>query len=260
MRIFLVDAFADAPFRGNAAAVCLPDRKLSDAWMQSLAQEMAQAETAFVQPLGDPFRLRWFTPSQEVDLCGHATLASAHILWEESLVPAETPIAFSTNSGNLVCSRNDGRIDMDFPLEAAEPTEGQAIAEALHEQPAWTGANRMDWLVELPSEHLLRSLTPDFQAIARLGRRGVIVTAQAENGADYDFVSRFFAPNAGVPEDSVTGSAHCALGPYWAAKLGNPSLTGFQASRRGGYVRVTVRDDHVVLSGHAVTTLRGEIE
>ena len=258
-RITVADAFTDVPFRGNPAAVCILDAPRDAAWMQRVAMEMNLSETAFLSREGDAWSLRWFTPAVEVDLCGHATLASAHVLWEEERAPRSETLRFRTRSGLLAAAFREGRIELDFP---ATPAEASAIpgrlAQALGAEPRWTGRTRFDLLVELDSEATVRGLRPDFRALPEA--RGVIVTARAASGAEgYDFVSRFFAPCAGIDEDPVTGSAHCALAPYWAERLGKTEMTGFQASARGGFVRVRAAGERVILGGAAVTVLRGEL-
>ncbi|MBV6457638.1 MAG: putative isomerase YddE [Fimbriimonadaceae bacterium] len=260
MEVFLVDAFASAPFTGNPAAICPLDGPAPDDWMQALAMEMNQAETAFLWPEQDAFRLRWFTPMVEVDLCGHATLAAAHLLWESERLPSGEEAAFLTRSGTLKCSQAGQAIRMDFPAEtAAERTAPVDLVELLGSPATWYGSNRMDHLAILPDESAVRAVVPDMTAIAELECRGLVVTAVADPGRDYDFVSRFFAPQSGVPEDSVTGSAHCGLGPLWSQRLQKAALRGYQASRRGGYVDMEVRGDRVILGGHAVTTLHGHL-
>ncbi len=255
-----VDAFTDCPFTGNPAAVCILEHPADDRWMQHVAREMNLSETAFLhREVEDGFRLRWFTPKVEVDLCGHATLAAAHVLWEEGFLDPSQPARFLTRSGPLSAMRQGDRIAMDFP--AKPPTPGDDIpglAETLAVPVAWMGFNGMDALVLLESEEAVRTLQPDLTRLAAVPVRGLIVTARAA-GADFDFVSRFFAPAAGVPEDPVTGSAHCCLGPYWGERLGRVELIGFQASERGGVVRVRLQGDRVTLIGQAVTVLRGEL-
>ncbi|HEY1375821.1 MAG TPA: PhzF family phenazine biosynthesis protein [Gemmataceae bacterium] len=257
--VYVVDAFADRPFTGNPAAVCPLDRPADDGWMQDVAAEMNLSETAFLAPEADGFRLRWFTPAVEVDLCGHATLASAHVLWETGRLPAGEPARFHTRSGQLTATRAGGDIVLDFPAVPVEPCPPpDGLTDALGATPRGVGRNRMDVLVELDSESAVRRLRPDFGRLTAVPVRGVIVTAPSADPA-FDFVSRFFAPASGVPEDPVTGSAHCALGPFWAARLGKIDLVGRQVSRRGGVVRVGVRGDRVHLGGRAVTVLRGEL-
>ena len=264
-KIYLVDAFAHAPFTGNPAGVCPLESEPDAAWMQSVAMEMNQAETAFFWPQGDSYGLRWFTPAVEVDLCGHATLASAHVLFETGMLSHDRSARFQTLSGELVCTKTDGGIEMDFPNEMPELDDRFSVGEALGTEPIWFGSNRMDWFFVLESEEAVRSLCPNMQAIGELGKRGVIVTAQTnsvpESGepTDADFVSRFFAPAAGVLEDPVTGSAHCALGPFWSHRLGKQTVRGFQASKRGGFVDVTVNERRVTLGGRAKTVVVGTL-
>lgn len=258
MRLFLVDAFADRPFVGNPAAVALADTPLSEPMMQALAMEMNQAETAFPvrRADGDGYDLRWFTPKAEVALCGHATLATAHVLWTEGLSDAPT-LRFYTRSGVLACERlSNGQIAMDFPAtppETCEPPDG--LAEALGATPVWPGRSRFDVFARLDDAEAVRALQPDLAALARLDARGVIVTAPGDDG--FDCISRFFAPTVGVPEDPVTGSAHCAIAPYWAEQTGQTTLRAYQASPRGGELGLEVRGDRVILRGHAVTVVRG---
>jgi PhzF family phenazine biosynthesis protein len=260
LRITQVDAFTHRPFAGNPAAVCVLPAAAGAAWMQNVAKEMNLAETAFLVPQRDGYDLRWFTPAVEVDLCGHATLASAHVLWEDGHLPATTQARFHTKSGLLTADRRDAWIEMDFPSTPAEPaTPPVGLVEALGVQPRFVGRSRFDYLVEVESESTVRQLDPDLGALGRVECRGVIVTSPADRAGDHDFVSRFFAPRAGVPEDPVTGSAHCSLAPYWSAKLGKKELVGYQASARGGVVRVRVQGDRVHLGGQAVTVLRGEL-
>lgn len=256
--LFTVDAFTSQPFGGNPAAVCLLREARDEAWMQLVAREMNLSETAFLVPRGGDFDLRWFTPSVEVDLCGHATLASAHILWETRTITPQQPARFHTKSGLLTCTRQGERIAMDFPSKVAvEATPPPELLRALGVRAAFTGNNKMDWLVEVDSEATVRALKPDLVQLKTIPVRGAIVTARA--GGKYDFVSRFFAPRAGVDEDPVTGSAHCCLAPYWGTKLEKKELVGWQASARGGEVRMQLNGERVVLSGQAVTVLRGEL-
>jgi predicted PhzF superfamily epimerase YddE/YHI9 len=257
--IFKVDSFTDKPFAGNPAGVCLLDAPRPEPWMQSVAAEMNVAETAFLVPRKDGFGLRWFTPTAEVDLCGHATLASAHILWEEGIVSPDAEARFHTRSGLLTARRWRAAVVLDFPAEpvtAAAPPAG--LASALGIPFTFCGKNRMDYLIEVADESVVRSFAPAAGALASMPARGVIVTAQASM-PKADFVSRFFAPAVGVDEDPVTGSAHCALAPYWGAKLGKTSMTGYQASPRGGWVGVRLDGDRVGLEGRAVTVLRGTL-
>ena len=258
--IVQVDAFTDRPFSGNPAGVCLLSEERDAEWMQATAAEMNLSETAFVQPSesGSGFDLRWFTPRVEVDLCGHATLASAHVLFETGVLPSDAVARFHTRSGLLTAIRSGALIELDFPALAPEPqTPPPELIEALRVRPVAAGRNRMDWLIELESEAEVRRATPDFVALAAAPARGVIITSRSSG--EFDFVSRFFAPAVGVPEDPVTGSAHCALAPWWQERLGRQQMTGYQASARGGTVHVRVEDGRVMLSGAAVTVLRGEL-
>ena len=260
LTIVQVDAFTREPFRGNPAAVCVLRRPADAAWMQRVAREMNLSETAFlVGRESGEYDLRWFTPAVEVDLCGHATLASAHVLWEDGHLPPAAPAVFHTRSGRLSAERRGDWIEMDFPAEPAEPAPvPEGLARVLGAEPAYVGRNRFDYLVEVDSEATVRGLAPDIGALGRLPVRGVIVTARGETEG-FDFVSRFFAPRAGVDEDPVTGSAHCCLGPYWRRRLGRDAFTAWQASARGGVVKVAVAGDRILLSGQAVTVLRGEL-
>lgn len=261
--LFVVDAFTREPFKGNPAAVCILEREKDEAWMQSVAAEMNLSETAFVRPLESGYELRWFTPAVEVALCGHATLASAHVLWTEGIVHPGSSIAFQTRSGVLTCMKSGGEIGLDFPSnppEEASPPEG--LLDVLGIQPVFTGrAGRaaLDLMLVVDSEQIVRSLAPDFRSLGEFKDvRGLMVTSRSED-PDIDFVSRFFAPRAGIDEDPVTGSAHCCLGPYWSGRLGKTRLTAFQASSRGGILRVEVREDRVVLMGEAVTVSAGSL-
>jgi PhzF family phenazine biosynthesis protein len=258
-RFTQVDAFTDMAFAGNPAAVCLLSSARDDGWMQQVAREMNLAETAFLVRRADGFDLRWFTPAVEVDLCGHATLASAHVLWEERHLDAGQTARFHTRSGLLSASRQGNFIWLDFPATPPQPVSNLPDLErAIGANCKFLGRTAFDYLVELGSETEVRSVEPDMSVLARLGTRGVIVTAASENRS-YDFVSRFFAPGAGIPEDPVTGSAHCGLGPFWGARLGKKELVGYQASARGGVVRVRLEEGRAHLGGQAVTVLRGEL-
>ena len=258
--IIQVDAFADRAFTGNPAAVCILPAPREEGWMRSVAAEMNLSETAFLHAEEDGWRLRWFTPEVEVALCGHATLATAHVLWEDGHLAEDEVARFHTKSGLLTARRAGEWIELDFPakpiLDAPAP---DGLAAALGVEPVYVGRSHFDVLVEVASEAEVRALNPDVGRLAAVEARGVIVTARAGGGAGYDFVSRFFAPRVGVAEDPVTGSAHCVLAPYWAAKLGRDELVGFQASRRGGTVRVRAAGDRVHLGGRAITILRGEL-
>jgi PhzF family phenazine biosynthesis protein len=264
MRMLVVDAFTDRPFGGNPAGVCLLDGPAEPAWMQRLAAEMKHSETAFARPAGDrgaDFELRWFTPEVEVGLCGHATLAAAHALYHTGVVPPDRPIRFQTlHSGVLTVRRAAGHeLEMDFPAVAATAIEPPAaLARGLGAVPVWTGRGRQDdILVVFDDAETVRKLTPDLGVLAPIECRGICVTAPG--APPYDFISRFFAPMVGIPEDPVTGSAHCMLAPYWAGRLGRDRMTGYQASPRGGVVGVAVRGDRVILTGQAVTILDGTL-
>jgi len=259
IRTLQIDAFTDRPFAGNPAAVCLLDEERSADWMQAVAAEMNLSETAFVRPLGDGFELRWFTPAIEVDLCGHATLAAAHALWSEGVVTAAAPIRFHTRSGVLTCTQAGEFIELDFPAtpaQAAEPPDG--LLAALGITPSFVGRSKFDKFVLVESEQVVRALKPDVARLRTIPMRGVMVTSTSDDPR-FDFVSRYFAPGAGIDEDPVTGSAHCCLGPFWSERLGKTEMTAYQASARGGVVRVRVNGDRVILGGQAVTVWRGEL-
>ena len=259
MQLYVIDAFTDRPFAGNPAAVCLLPAPVDDGWMQRVAREMQLSETAFLHPIADGFALRWFTPATEVPLCGHATLASAHMLWDTGVLTAEQPAHFSTRSGWLTCRRAGAWITMDFPaLPVVETPPPPALLDGLQVEPVFVGDTGYMWLVEVQYAATVREARPDFGRLAELPSSYVILTARAE-APEYDFLSRFFAPGAGVNEDPVTGSAHCALGPYWQGKLGKSDMTAYQASARGGVVRVSVHGDRVLLGGQAVTMSRVEL-
>lgn len=263
-RITVVDAFTHERFRGNPAAVCVLGEPTDDGWKQLVAAEMNLSETAFVEWLGaeQGFRLRWFTPKVEVDLCGHATLAAAHVLWEERLLKPDQVACFHTLSGLLKAARAPGGIALDFPAEPVRESLDSGVRaelESIVGAPIrFAGRNRMDALVELASESAVRGLAPDFGRLAKFPYRGLIATAPAD-GPGFDFVSRFFAPALGVDEDPVCGSAHCFLGPYWGEKLGLSVLRAAQVSARGGVIEIELKGDRLALIGHAVTTLRGEL-
>ncbi|MEA2236900.1 MAG: hypothetical protein QOC81_1624 [Thermoanaerobaculia bacterium] len=287
MLLLQIDAFTAEPFKGNPAAVCFMDGVREDRWMANIAAEMNLAETAFLLPIDDGWSLRWFTPTVEVDLCGHATLASAHAIWSEK-ISSDAVLRFHTKSGVLTAERDDESssekisdasvlrfhtksglltaeragefIELDFPAKRDEEIAAPAgLLDALGTTRAtYVGRNQFDYIVELPSERDVHNLRPDHGVLRQLPVRGVIVTSRADKG-EYDFVSRFFAPGSGVDEDPVTGSAHCCLTPYWAQRLGKNEMNAWQASPRGGAVRVRLEGDRVKLGGRAVTVLRGEL-
>ena len=256
LRIFQIDAFTDAVFGGNPAAVCPLESWLDDATLQAIANENNLSETAFLVPGNGAYALRWFTPLAEVDLCGHATLASAHVVFRH-LQPDADSVAFETRSGRLAVTRGDDGLTMDFPALAANPVEIPAdLSAGLGVAPEAVFAD-MDYLALFETEAQVRAIEPDMTALTRLDeRRGIIVTAPGE---DADFVSRFFCPRLGVPEDPVTGSAHCMLAPFWADRLGRTTLRARQVSARGGVVRCTVDGERVRLSGRAAQYLEGTI-
>lgn len=261
--LYHVDAFCTGPFTGNPAAVCLLEGPADGGWMQSVAAEMNLSETAFVHPEGDGFALRWFTPAVEVELCGHATLAAAHVLWEADHLDLMMPARFQTRGGVLSARRAGDRIELDFPATVPEATtapDGMLAAlgfDAAGVEAQFVARSRFDFFVAVESAEIVRAVQADHAALRALDVRGVIVTAPGDE--DYDVVSRFFAPGAGVDEDPVTGSAHCAIAPYWTDKLEKSVLRCFQASARGGEIETEVVDERVRLRGTAMTTARGEL-
>jgi PhzF family phenazine biosynthesis protein len=259
VRCWQVDAFTDRPFGGNPAAVCWLEQAADPVWMQSVASEMNLSETAFVRRLPDGLELRWFTPTVEVDLCGHATLATAHALWSSGLIPPSEPLRFQTKSGLLTCQHSGKFIELDFPATPSSPAAPAAgLIAALGREPSYVGKSRFDYLVAFDSADAVRSLRPDYQKLGEVPCRGVIATARSDDSR-FDFISRFFAPAVGVNEDPVCGSAHCALTPYWAEQLGKQELMAYQASARGGVLRLRLNGDRVILGGQAVTIWQGEL-
>lgn len=257
--IFQVDAFTDSPFSGNPAAVCVLPQEGDEGWMQRVANEMNLSETAFLFQQEDGYNLRWFTPVIEVDLCGHATLASAHILWETGLLAPDQEARFYTRSGLLTAVRQDNWIQLDFPSEPEDEIDApEKLSDALGISPDYVGKNRFDYLIEIESEASIRNLTPNFTVLRTIDSRGFIVTSVADS-PEFDFVSRFFAPSFGINEDPVTGSAHCCLGPFWQKKLGKNEFTAYQASARGGIIKVHVAGERVLLAGQAFTVMRGTL-
>jgi len=256
--IFQIDAFTTRRFAGNPAAVIPMDRFLDDTTLQAIAAENNLAETAFLVPEGRDYRLRWFTPTVEVPLCGHATLASAAAVMER-LEPGRGKVIFHTASGALTVKRINGGYAMDFPVRPSEPVATPpGLAEALGVVPVEVLSDAFNYIVLLESAQLVRDLAPDIAAIARMDRSGLVVTAPGDE--TYDFVSRYFAPAKGIPEDPVTGGAHCALAPYWAKRLGKTALRAYQASRRGGEITCRLAGDRVELEGSCVFYLEGEVE
>jgi len=259
IKYFIVDAFTSIPLKGNPAAIVLLDQWKSDSWLQDIALEMNLSETAFLVPNANGYDLRWFTPKAEVDLCGHATIASAVVLTYLEELKNGTEVAFSTKSGILKVWREDSNFQLDFPSLAVEPFELPCeVLESLKTDVCYSGRTTFDFLVEIESETILRNLTPDFGRLATAKCRGLIVTAKSDD-PQFDFVSRFFAPAVGINEDPVTGSAHCSLAPYWAKKLGKTKLVGYQASARGGVVSIELRDDRVIIGGEGIIFATGGI-
>lgn len=260
--IIQVDAFTNTPFAGNPAAVCVLSSPQSDAWMQNVAKEMNLSETAFLLPQAEGYRLRWFTPAVEVPLCGHATLASAHVLWSEGYLKPEDVAQFDTKSGRLTAKRSGDWIELNFPANLSRSTTApEELSAALgHGSFKTVLENSLGYFVELHTEAEVRNLQPNFAAMRSLPVAHVVVTSQADAGSEFDFVSRFFAPGMGIDEDPVTGAAHCCLAPFWRDRLQKDDFLAYQASERGGVVKVHYDGgDRVLLSGQAVTVLRGEL-
>ncbi|MED5578516.1 MAG: PhzF family phenazine biosynthesis protein [Nitrospinota bacterium] len=260
-KLFHVDAFTQFPFSGNPAAVCILPSPADETWMGRVAAEINLSETAFVGKRDDGFYfLRWFAPKGEVDLCGHATLASAYVLWDEGFHPIDQDIQFLTNSGNIICKRSDNWIQMNFPIiEYKEEDLPVGMIDSLGIKPKFCAKTSLnDYLLEADSEFVLEKLSPNFRKLQEFPCRGVIVTAPA-NGNDFDFVSRFFAPSIGIEEDHVTGSSHCSLGTFWSEKLSKKKLIAKQISERGGIIKISLGKDKITLSGQAVTLMRCEL-
>lgn len=259
MIFYIVDSFTDKPFSGNPAAICILEKDIPDELKQNIAAEFNLSETSFVLKNEENFNLRWFTPTKEAGLCGHATLAAAHILWETGVLKKDCEAVFKTKSGILKARKSGDLIEMDFPIEAPVEVDcPQELLKAIDSKPIFIGKNRMDFLAVYESEKIIRKAVPIFEYLKKLDCRGLIISAKASSGK-YDFVSRFFAPNSGIDEDPVTGSAHCCLAAFWSKRLGKKELTGFQASKRGGFVYTKLEDDKVILSGNAVTVIKSEL-
>lgn len=259
LSLFHVDSFTERPFAGNPAAVCLLDAERDASWMQRVAAELRLSETAFLLPGQDAWSLRWFTPEVEVPLCGHGTLAAAHVLWESGRLPRESAALFDTRSGRLRAEWRSGEIRLDLPARPAREVRLEGLAEALGAELLFVGLTEAnDALAVVRDAHTVRALRPDLGAVRRLEAQGVMVTAPSDT-TEFDFVSRFFAPKEGIDEDPVTGSAHCALGPFWAQRLGRTELRAFQASARGGALTVQVRGERVFVGGRALTISRGDL-
>lgn len=261
--ILQVDAFTDFPFGGNPAAVCVLSAPVSETWMRVVAAEMNLSETAFLHPVADGYQLRWFTPTSEVDLCGHATLASAHVLWSEGKLAPEQTARFHTKSGLLTATQDNGWITLNFPIQptslvTAPPELLKSLRGLQPRSVEYGGSAEANYLVELPSEDYVRSLQPDFGMMRLLPAQGVIVTALSEE-PDIDFISRYFAPAVGIDEDPVTGSAHCSLVPFWEGKLGKSAFVAKQVSHRGGILKAQREGDRVLISGQAVTVMKGTL-
>ncbi len=258
-KIYIVDSFTDKPFAGNPAAVYLHDAPLEEAYMLRLANELNLSETAFVQATAEGYRLRWFTPATEVELCGHATLAAAHVLYEQGVVAKDKSIIFNTLSGALGASLHDGLIALDFPQEAPAPTEApELLLQSIPVEITYIGKNRFDYVLELSSAKAVKNLEPDFIKMAKINSRGVIVTACADE-VGFDIISRCFYPQVGINEDPVTGSAHCALGPYWQQKLQKSSIMAYQASSRGGHMLLELINNRILLKGKAVSVMENKL-
>jgi len=259
IRIVTVDAFTNVAFAGNPAAVCVLDEPRPEEWMRDVAREMNLSETAFLLPQADGYDLRWLTPSVEVDLCGHATVASAHVLWQDGHLPAGRQARFHTRSGLLMADQRGDWIELDFPVKIATVSQPPAeLLPSLGVEALAVAKNAFDYLVEVESEAVLRGMSPDHSTLRKIPVRGVIVTARSSTPG-FDFISRFFAPGSGIDEDPVTGSAHTALGPYWGGKLGKSEMTAYQASARGGVVRVRLNGDRIILGGQAVTVMQAQL-
>ncbi len=257
MKIYQVDAFTSKPFKGNPAAVYILEGYPDKQWMLDVASEMNLSETAFIAPVREGFNLRWFTPHSEVDLCGHATLASAHILWERGYLRRDETAVFHTKSGPLSAITHGDWIQLNFPATPAREIEPpEELIAALNVQPIYAGKTIFDYLIEVDSEDIVLNISPDFTRLLKMDARGVIVTAKSE---EYDFVSRFFAPRVGVPEDPVTGSSHCCLAPYWSLKLCKNRMTAYQASARGGELILRADGDRVFIEGQAITVMVGDL-
>jgi predicted PhzF superfamily epimerase YddE/YHI9 len=257
--LYQIDAFTAVPFKGNPAAVCLLEQPADEVWMQNVAAEMNLSETAFLYPIVDCFNLRWFTPTVEVPLCGHATLASAHALFETGVLQSDETARFHTKSGLLTATKNGVWIELNFPAQPVVVTEVPPnLARGLGCECQVVARNDFFFLIEAASEAIVRNLQPDFALLKTIPPGDFIVTAKAE-GKEFDFVSRMFAPGVGINEDPVTGSAHCVLGPYWQERFGKNEFLAYQASARGGVVKVRVEGNRVVLGGQAVTVLKGEL-
>ena len=258
MKIFQVDAFTSEPFKGNPAGVCILEKDMPVKWMQGIAKDMNLAETAFVKKDGNKFSLRWFTPKVEVDLCGHATLATAHILFQSGYLPENDLALFETKSGLLKAKYSDDWIELDFPQTQVEKIDlPEGIEKALGAKVSFLGKSIFDYFAVFENEEIVKNMKPDISAIEKYDVRGLIVTSPSK---EFDFISRFFAPQSGIIEDPVTGSAHSALYPYWSEKLGKKKLIAQQASERGGVLKLSSKEDRVLIAGQAVTIFEGSLK
>lgn len=259
VQFYKIDAFTNEAFKGNPAAVCLLTEEQDAEWMQKVASEMNLSETAFLLPKENGYSLRWFTPVAEVDLCGHATLASAHALFEHGTLGDQISVQFFTKSGILTATKQGDWIELNFPSEPPEECEcPEYLLNGLGHSVTYCGKNRMDYIVEVESEELVRNLEPNWSELEKVDTRGIVVTARS-TGSEFDFVSRAFFPALGISEDPVTGSAHCGLAPYWEKQLNKQDFLAFQASARGGILKVSIKKDRILIGGQAVTVMRGEI-
>jgi len=257
--LFTVDAFTAVPFKGNPAAVCVLPQPREAAWMQAVAAEMNLSETAFVVAQGEDFHLRWFTPTQEMYLCGHATLATAHVLWEQGILPGSAEARFHTLSGLLRVSRKGDWLEMDFPVwPPQEEPAPEGLAQALGANPLLYVRHHKFGMALLDSADTVKNLQPHLGLLRQLPLDGVVVTAEGV-GAGCDFVSRMFAPNLGIDEDPVTGGAHCLLTPFWAGRLGKSEMLAHQVSKRGGVLQVAPQGERVLIRGQAVTVMKAEL-
>ncbi|MBN6188832.1 PhzF family phenazine biosynthesis protein [Aneurinibacillus sp. BA2021] len=258
MELSIINTFTEQPFRGNPAAVCLLNEEKDDKWMQTVAKEINLPTTAFIHYSHHEFYLRWFTTSTEIPICGHGTMASANFLWEKGLIDKGKTISFQTKSGVLRAQLIDGWIQLQFPAIPEEKINNpELLLTALCVKPIYVGKSKLDYLVEVESEEIVRSLKPNIDILAQLPVRGVIVTSKSKT-SEFDFVSRFFSPSQGIIEDYVNGSSHCCLGPYWKNKLNKNEFIAYQASERGGILKVRVLDNEVFLSGQAITLFDGK--
>jgi PhzF family phenazine biosynthesis protein len=260
-KVYIVDAFSERAFKGNNAAVVLVDHTMDGGWMHNMALELGQPATAYVVAEGRGWRVKLYTPKVEIMLCGHATLAAAHVLWESGRVPKTESILFHTGKGDIKAVRTEGEfIEMDYPLQPVEEANLPAqLAGAFPHPPVFVGRSAMDYFVELESPADVKQLKPDLEKVGALDARGLIVTSHSLT-PDYDYVTRFFSPQCGIPEDPVTGSAQCTLAPYWSQKTGKQNMVSFQASERGGCIRVRMNGTRVYISGRALTVLEGELK